>query len=153
VRAQQRDAGTYVLNFLGKPAAPERFGSYGLKVAETPPAPTVTLSANRTAITAGENVTLQWNATNATSCTASSGWTGTKAVSGTEQTGTLTANATFQIACSGPGGGQSASTTVTVNPPSRDGGGGGGAMDFLLLIYMCVFGGIDLTARRSPRAA
>ena len=47
------------------------------------PAPTVTISANPTNITSGNVSTVTWSSTNATSCTAAGGWTGTKATSGT----------------------------------------------------------------------
>lgn len=138
---QQLAAGTYVLNFLGQPAANEQYGAYGAKVADSAPVPTVTLTATPASITSGERTTLQWTSTNATSCTATNGWSGAKTASGTgtEQSAALTANATFDISCSGAGGSANASVSVTVNPPSANrGGGGGGSMDPLLLIYMCL---------------
>lgn len=62
--------------------------------------------------------TLSWTATNATSCTASNGWTGSRATSGTEQVGPITAATTYALACSGNGGTPvSASTTVTFTAP------------------------------------
>ncbi|MHB8660982.1 MAG: choice-of-anchor Q domain-containing protein, partial [Minisyncoccota bacterium] len=48
----------------------------------TTPAPIITLSASPTSVTSGGSSTLTWSSTNATSCTASGGWTGTKATSG-----------------------------------------------------------------------
>jgi hypothetical protein len=92
----------------------------------TPPAPTVTISANPTSITSGGSSTLTWSSTNATSCTASggsTGWSGTKATSGT-QSFSPTSTTTYSIVCSGTGGSSSTqSATVTVgsgtnNPPS-----------------------------------
>jgi len=88
-------------------------------VVGAPPAPTVTLSANPTAVTAGGSSTLTWSSTNATSCVATGGWTGTKATSGNQSTGTLNATTLFALACTGTGGTAQQSVTVTVNavPP------------------------------------
>ena len=87
-----------------------------------PTAPTVSISANPSSVVSGSASTLTWNSTNATSCTASSGWSGTKAVSGSQSTGNLTANTTFTLTCTGSGGSTSQSATVTVaasaTPPS-----------------------------------
>lgn len=132
----QLEAGTHVLNFLGQPAANSNYGAYGLKVADSTPPPTVTLSASPTSVTSGQTVSLTWLSTNATSCTASGGWTGTKTVSGTQPSAALTTNTTFEIECTGPGGRDDSSVTVTVNAPSPGGGGGGGQFDPLLLIYL-----------------
>jgi hypothetical protein len=82
------------------------------------PVPTATLTANPTTIASGASSTLTWSSTNATSCTASGGWTGTKAVGGSQSTGTLTANTTYSLTCTGAGGTSSAATaTVTIAPP------------------------------------
>jgi hypothetical protein len=84
----------------------------------TPPppstVPTVTLSANPSAIAAGGASTLTWNSTNATSCTASGGWSGTMPISGSQTTGSLTAITSFTLACTGTGGSASQSATVAV---------------------------------------
>ena len=86
------------------------------------PAPTATISANPTSVSSGGSSTLTWSSTNATSCTASGGWSGSKAVSGTQTLTNLTATATYSITCTGAGGtSPAASATVTVS-----GGGGVG---------------------------
>jgi hypothetical protein len=115
-----------------------------------PPAPTVTLNGAPQSITGSGKATLTWSSTNATSCTASGGWSGSKATSGSEQTATLSATASYSLSCTGAGGTQSASTTVTVTPASTpvdppsnptppttppsgnasSDSGGGGALDF-----------------------
>jgi hypothetical protein len=79
-----------------------------------PPAgvPTVTLSANPQSITVGQSSTLTWNSTNATSCTASGGWSGTQNTSGSV-TVTPTASTTYSLSCTGAGGSASASAVVT----------------------------------------
>src|SRR3989344_1673677 len=86
----------------------------------TPPsaaAPTVSLSASPTSITSGGSSTLTWSSTDATSCTASGGWTGTQVTSGTQSVSPTT-NTTYTLACTGTGGTatQSATVTVTATP-------------------------------------
>jgi uncharacterized protein (TIGR03118 family) len=93
-----------------------------------PLAPTVTLSVAPTTITVGQSATLTWSTMSATSCTASSGWTGTEATSGTQVvTPTASGNITYTLTCTAPsgsayaggGGGQTAmSATLTVNAAS-----------------------------------
>jgi hypothetical protein len=81
-----------------------------------PPAPTVTLSATPSSISAGASSTVQWGTTNATACTASGSWSGSQPVTGSTSTGALLAGATYTLTCTGAGGSTSASTTVTVSP-------------------------------------
>jgi hypothetical protein len=100
--------------------------SYTLKGTTTTDtqAPTVSLSANPASVASGGSSTLTWSSTNATSCTASGGWSGAKATSGSVSTGALTASATYNLTCSGSSStSASASTSVTV---AGGGGGGGG---------------------------
>jgi len=78
------------------------------------PAPTVTISANPTSITAGQSATITWGSTNASSCTGSgfsTGGTTSGSVSVSPSTTT-----TYSVSCSGPGGSSSNSTLVTVAP-------------------------------------
>jgi hypothetical protein len=77
------------------------------------PAPTVTLSASPTSIAAGSNSTLTWSSTNATSCTASGGWTGTEASAGTLSVSPANTT-TYSLTCTGTGG-TSAPVSVTVS--------------------------------------
>jgi hypothetical protein len=135
----QLEAGVHVLNFIGQPAAHTSYGTFGLKVSDSTPAPAVTLSASPTSVTAGQSSTLTWSATNATACTATNGWSGSKAVSGTQSTGALStsSNTTYALECVGPGGRGSASVTVTVTAPTPGkSGGGGGHLDPLLLVSL-----------------
>jgi hypothetical protein len=88
--------------------------------AQVTPAPTVSISANPTSITAGQSSTLTWSSTNATSCTASNGWTGSKAV-GSTQIVTPTVTTTYTLTCTGAGGTsapQSATVTIAAMTPS-----------------------------------
>lgn len=84
----------------------------------TTPAPTVTLTASPPSISAGQSSTLTWISTNATSCTASGGWSGAKSVSGSEQVGPIAATTSFTLTCTGSGGSGAQSVSVTVNPPT-----------------------------------
>lgn len=86
-------------------------------VATPPPAPTVSLSASPLIVISGGTSTLTWSSTNATSCVASGGWTGTKAASGTSAQ-SPTSTATYTLTCTGADGSTQASTTVTVTTQS-----------------------------------
>ncbi len=105
-----------------------------------PPAPTVSLAVDPTSVAVNGSSTLTWSSTNATSCTASGGWSGTKETSGSESTGALSSTTSYTLSCTGAGG-SSAPQTVTVtvngggggtNPPPED-SGGGGALEWWLL--------------------
>ena len=92
------------------------------------PAPTVDIKANNSngpvTIPYNTATTLSWTSTNTTSCTASStpsGWSGSKAITGSESTGNLTAQKTFTLSCTGLGG--TISDSVTVNVPAPVPGG------------------------------
>lgn len=76
--------------------------------------PTVTLTANPTAINAGSSSTLTWSSSDATSCVASGGWSGTQSTSGSKSV-TPSGTTIYTLTCSGTGGSTSKSVTVTVN--------------------------------------
>jgi hypothetical protein len=73
------------------------------------------LSASPTTVSIGGSTTLTWTTTNATSCTASGGWSGNKATNNSEVVGSLLTTSTFTLTCTGPGGNGSDSKTVTVS--------------------------------------
>ena len=77
-------------------------------------APSVTFNASPLVVASGGAATLSWSSSNATACTASGAWSGSKPASGTQSTGALTAAGTYSLSCSGPGG-TSATSSVTVN--------------------------------------
>ncbi len=82
------------------------------------PAPTLALTANPSVLTSGASATLTWSSANATSCTASGAWSGSRALLGSTSTGPLTAAInTFTLTCTGIGGSASATTVVTASPP------------------------------------
>jgi hypothetical protein len=76
--------------------------------------PAVQISANPTAVTSGQTSTLTWSATSATSCAASGGWAGNKALSGSQATAPITATTTYTLTCSNASGNRSAAATVTL---------------------------------------
>ncbi len=76
-------------------------------------APTLTLTGSPTSITAGGNSTLNWTSRNATSCTASGSWSGTKSTTGSS-TISPTTTRSYALSCRGTGGSISRSVTVTV---------------------------------------
>jgi hypothetical protein len=86
--------------------------------AAPPPVPTVSISANPTSVTSGGSTTLAWSSTNATACTASNGWSGAEATSGTQAINNLTTTTTYTLTCTGAGGSANQSVTVTVAQPS-----------------------------------
>jgi hypothetical protein len=89
--------------------------SVTIAVAASTPPPTLTLSANPTSVPSGGSANLTWSATEASSCTASGAWSGSRPTSGSASTGALAnPNNLFTLACSGPGGSITRSATVTV---------------------------------------
>lgn len=79
--------------------------------------PTVSISTDTGQLVAGGNVTVSWSSTNASSCTASGGWSGSKSTSGSEEISLDSpGSTTFSLSCTGAGGSRSASATVEVLP-------------------------------------
>ena len=119
------DTQTYSLDCSGEGGSVHKEVTVTVGSVPPPPpeAPTLTLSASPTSITAGQQSTLSWTSTNADTCTAMGGWSGSKALSG-DQTVTPSATATYTLSCSGAGGDVSKQVTVTVTatpPPPTDG--------------------------------
>jgi len=86
-------------------------------ISGTLPVPVVSLLASPLTIDQGQSATLSWSSSDAISCTASGGWSGSRATSGSEVV-TPTATTSYTISCTGDGGIASASVTVTVNAPT-----------------------------------
>jgi hypothetical protein len=80
------------------------------------PAPTLSFTLSSSRIDSGQSVTLSWDATNASSCQAADGWSGSRSVSGTTSSGSLTSTTSYSLTCSGPGGSVTLDRTVMVNP-------------------------------------
>ena len=82
------------------------------------PLPMVSLTSTVSTVTVNDSTILNWTTSNADSCTASDGWFGSKATSGTASTVPLTQDTTFTLECTGPGGSASQSITVNVQSPT-----------------------------------
>lgn len=83
------------------------------------PAPTATLSADKTSIAYNGSVVLTWGSTNSTKCATS--WTKKTTTSGTETLSNLTSTTNYTITCSGAGGSKTSNTvtvTVAAAPPA-----------------------------------
>ncbi len=85
--------------------------------APTTPVPTVSVTVNPATITSGQSSNIIWSSSDATSCVASGDWSGTRPVSGTDSTGTLTTGTySYTLTCTGPGGTKASTPAVlTVN--------------------------------------
>jgi hypothetical protein len=158
---------TYTLTCTG--AGGSAAQSVTVAVASAAPPPTVTLTASPTSLVGSGNVTLTWASTNATGCTASGGWSGTRALSGTETVGPVSSSTAYTLACSGSGGSTNQTVNVTVTAPlpvtpppvtppvinplpgNGGGGGGGGATTPATLLGLLAFG--LLRRRLCARAA
>ena len=75
---------------------------------------TVNLSAAPAAVAAGNNTTLNWTATGASSCTASGGWSGARSTSGSFTVGPINASTTYHLNCTGASGDGVGMVTVQV---------------------------------------
>lgn len=108
-----------------------------IRARASPPPPTASLSANPTAVRVNGSSTLSWSSTNASSCKALGGWSGTKATSGSEATGALSNSTTYTLQCTGGGGSAGQSVTVTATPLVASNyqheDSGGGHVDAMLL--------------------
>jgi hypothetical protein len=115
---------SYTLNCSGAGGSTSR--AVTVTVSAAAPAPTVSISASPTSVPSGGSANLNWSSSDATSCTASGAWSGSRPTSGTASTGALTNTSnTFTLACNGPGGSTSRSAAVSVQ-----GGGSTFGLDF-----------------------
>ena len=84
------------------------------------PGSTVSVSVKPTAITLGQSAVVSWTASAGTTCTASGGWSGMLAATGSQTvTPTAAGTDTFTLNCSGGAysSGSTGSATLTVNAP------------------------------------
>lgn len=126
--------GTYFINFIAQPGGTDGAGTYSLSVAA---APVVNLQSSTTAVDSGGTVTLRWSSTNADSCTASGGWSGSQPTTGTATSAAITSATTFTLTCTGEGVNAVQSVAVTVNTPTKSSSsGGGGAVGETLLLAL-----------------
>ena len=92
--------------------------AFAITVSAATVAPTVSLSATPTNVSSGGSAMLSWSSTNATSCTASGGWSGNEPTSGSASTGAVSVTTTYTLTCTGPGGSAAQSVTVSVSAPA-----------------------------------
>ncbi|MDP6387982.1 MAG: hypothetical protein QGG63_01770 [Candidatus Pacebacteria bacterium] len=81
--------------------------------------PTVDISADPTLIFSGNNSTLSWTSTNATSCDASVGWSGSKELSGNEVVGPITNDTVYWLTCTNELSSASDSVTVFIDTSTQ----------------------------------
>lgn len=109
------DVGVYIVDNFPEPVCPTgTTGTYPNCVTTIDPKPTVTLTATPDSVQSGGSTQISWTTKNATVCTASGGWTGTKATSGSQVISNLQTTTTFNLSCVGIGGLTSVSTDVGV---------------------------------------
>jgi serine protease len=84
-----------------------------------PPPPTLTFNGQPLNILSGDSTTLTWSSTEATSCTAFGGWTGSRNTAGSEVLAPAQGVHTFMLTCAGQGGSvtRSVQLTVALAPP------------------------------------
>jgi len=88
-------------------------GGGGGNTTPVTPAPLVSIAADPLTVLLTNTSTITWSSTNATSCSASGSWSGSKAISGSEVvTISTTGNNTYALSCTGAGGSGSASVSV-----------------------------------------
>ncbi len=81
--------------------------------------PTASVSVYPSVVAPGDASTLTWSATNASSCTAADGWSGTLPSSGTQPTGAVETTTSYSLSCTGAGGSSAvASAALTVSSVS-----------------------------------
>lgn len=111
----QAQPGTYSYTLTCNGSGGSASKSATLTVATVAQVPTVTISVNPTTVAPSAPATLIWSSTNATVCTASGAWNGSKSISGNQnvsqaQPGTYT----YTLTCNGAGGSTSKSAALTV---------------------------------------
>jgi hypothetical protein len=114
------------------------FVQAGAALALLPPGPP-TLSAPGTSFTVGTSTVLSWSSLNTTGCTASGGWSGALASSGTQTvTPNVIGNVTYTLTCSNANGSASSSVMISVVAAAVASGhsGGGGAIDLVTLFAL-----------------
>lgn len=96
-------------------------GKVAIIATSTTTVPTVDLKINgfdgTISLDSGAIATLSWTSSNATSCSASGNWSGSKGLSGSESTGNLYSGHSYTISCSGAGGTATDSVAVNVSQP------------------------------------
>lgn len=74
----------------------------------------LSLTASSTSVRPGMPVTLNWHSSQASTCTASGAWQGSKSLSGSQMVGPIYTDQRFLLSCSGISGGAVAEVNVTL---------------------------------------
>ena len=105
---------TFILSCSGVEASAKESVSISV---ETSALPSIILSASPSSLPYNGSTIVSWSSANASSCTASGDWSGTRSISGSESMNALTTSKTFNLSCSGQGGEASDSLSITVAAP------------------------------------
>jgi hypothetical protein len=135
-------AGNYFFNVIARVDATEESGILAVSATTKPPDPVITFTANPVRPTSGGTTSLTWSTQDATACTASGAWSGSRPTSGTETSPAITISSSFTLTCTGDGGSTASTvtvnpTTVPVTPPPSSGGGGSLGLATLLALLLC----------------
>jgi hypothetical protein len=150
----QSGASTYTLTCTGAGGSAHASAAVTVSAA----APTVTISAAPVTITVGQSIMLTWDATNATSCTASGAWSGTQATSGTlSETPAQSGASTYTLTCTGAGGSVHATSVVNASASAEvatakilSGKAGGGSMELWSLLSLGLLVAYRIRRLQSP---
>jgi len=97
------NAKTYILTCSNETGSVHDRATVYLEDQPAPVLPTIDLKANNsnepTTVDFNQSANLSWTSTNADSCEATNGWSGSKPVSGEESTGNLTESKTYTLTC------------------------------------------------------
>lgn len=105
---------TYALECVGPGGVVQKSVTINVVLPQpVPEAPQLTFQASSTNILLGSSTQITWTSTYATTCAASNGWAGSKALSGS-QIVSPTATTTYALECVGAGGTTTASVTIFV---------------------------------------
>jgi hypothetical protein len=78
--------------------------------------PTLTFSASADEVAEGASARITWKSTDALTCVAGGDWSGDRGVSGSYETGALSSNKTYSLACQGLNGQISKALVISVRP-------------------------------------
>jgi len=112
---------TYTLECENEEGEVTKNVTVNVRLDAEPEDPTLTFTVSDDSITQGATTTLNWDSSNADSCTASGGWSGSKALDGS-QVVSPSATTTYTLQCEGDGGDVTKNVTVNVTvPPAEEG--------------------------------
>jgi hypothetical protein len=96
--------------------------AFAITIAAVSSNPVVSLSAGPSAVPKGSSAMLTWSSSNASSCAASGGWSGSVATSGSKSTGALSTSTSYTLSCAGKSSSASQTATVSVTSSAPSAG-------------------------------